>query len=68
MNTATLQKNYRHLTARFDHLERLVKVLAQDELTPKEIKKLEAISRRLDAGGGKRFTSRQQFSRYLKSF
>ena len=67
MNTATLQKNYQHLTARFNHLEQLVKTLAQDELVPGKAKKLGAISRRLDAGSGRRFASPQQFSRYLKS-
>lgn len=67
MTTATIQKNYKRLENRLENLERIVERLATDELTAQEITKLEKVSGALDRGAGKRFYSRQELLRYLKS-
>ena len=67
MTTVTLEKNYKKLENRLEYLEKLVKVIAADELTPRKIAALQKISRDLDRGSGKRFHSRQELLRYLKS-
>lgn len=67
MTTVTLEKNYKKLENRLENLEKLIKVIIENELVQKELSKLGKISHKLDEGTGKRFYSRQEFLRYLKS-
>ncbi len=67
MATATIEKNYKKLENRLEHLEKLVRVMVQNEIKTEKILEWERISRELDAGGGKRFSSYRAFEKYLKS-
>lgn len=67
MSTATLQKNYKKLENRLENLEEVIGELFGGELKDAKVKKLAKISRRLDGGGGQRFSSHKAFRRYLKS-
>ena len=67
MTAITFEKDYKKLQNRLENLEKLVKAIINDELTPKVINKLGKISERLDLGFGRRFNSSRAFDRYLKS-
>ena len=67
MTTVTLEKNYKKLKNRLETLEKLVKVLVRSEIKAEKILQWEKTSRKLDAGGGKKFSSYQAFEKYLKS-
>ena len=67
MTTITLEKSYKKLQNRLAVLERVVKEFLSDELKSEKVKSFEKISKRLDSGAGKRFSSYRAFRGYLKS-
>ena len=75
MNTVTLPKNeymqiletQEKLKEDLARLENAVSFIAQDEVSPTYLKRLEKISRGLDVGKGKRFSSVSAVRKYFKS-
>ena len=67
MITVTLEKNYKKLKNRLEALEKLMKVIVRSEVRAEKILQWEKTSRKLDADGGKEFSSYREFEKYLKS-
>ena len=67
MSITTIQKNYKKLENRMETLEQVIKEFFSGELKEEKIKKLEKISKQLDRGSGRRFSSHHDFQQYLKS-
>lgn len=75
MSTATISrteygqllKNQERLIVKVAYLESLVKDFAEDEVSDAYARKLERISKQMDAGKGLKFKTVAEFSKYLKN-
>lgn len=74
MNTITLPKieyrkilrNQSDFTKELHQLKSVVKIALADEVTDRVKARLEKQSKIMDRGGGRRFKSMREFSKYLK--
>jgi len=75
MNTVTLPKNQyvnilntqAKLRGDLTRLEKIVSIIAQDELNPKYITKLSRIERGISAGKGVKFKNRSEIKKFFHS-